>query len=176
MQIVSDLADFTVTPDIIHGHHHPLLIEALLRFPLVPAVSVCHDATSRLDEPFYFPRVLRYVAVDDRCRKRVEGCAEIPRGKIDVIWNAVDMERFQPRDHLPSAPKKALAFSDQTAQLPAIRRACKHTGLKLDVVGFGVGNVAPNPESILPSYDIVFAEAPALCVGSDGRWECSRAV
>jgi hypothetical protein len=170
IEVVSDLTALTVVPDVIHGHHHPLLLEALLQFPTVPAVWVFHDATSRFDEPFYSPRVLRYVAVDDRCRKRVQSSPDIPASKIDVIWNAVDLERFQPRDPLPSKPRRALVFSNQTAQLPVVRRAARRMGLKLETLGRVNGSFARNPESKLPAYDIVFAKArcalEAMAVGN----------
>jgi hypothetical protein len=170
IEVVCDLASLTAVPDIIHGHHHPLLVEALLQFPSIPAVSVCHDATSRLDEPFYFPRILRYVAVDNRCRKRLESSPDIPSSRIKVIWNALDLERFRPRGPLPSEPRRALVFSNRTAQLSAVRRASKRMGLKLDVVGSGAGTSVARPESVLPRYDIVFAKArcalEAMAVGN----------
>jgi hypothetical protein len=170
IEVLSDLRDLTVEPDVIHGHHHAPFLEALLHFPSVPAVWVCHDATSRWDEPFQFPRILRYVAVDDRCRKRIERNPEIATSRIEVRLNAVDLERFRPRDPLPAKAKRALVFSNQAAQLPAIRRACRAMGLQLDVVGLGAGPAVPNPELVLPKYDIVFAKArcalEALAVGN----------
>lgn len=170
VEVSSDLASLRTVPDIIHGHHHPPFIEALLRFPGVPAVSVCHDATSRHDEPFHYPRILRYVAVDERCRKRVEKTAGIPLSRITVILNAVDLERFRGREPLPSKPKRALIFSNQTGQVPAIRSAARRMGLELQVLGLGAGNAIPNPESMLPHYDIVFAKArcalEAMAVGN----------
>jgi hypothetical protein len=170
IEVVTELSCLSTVPDIIHGHHHPMLVEALLEFPSVPAVWVCHDAVSRWDEPFCFPRILRHVAVDDRCRKRIERCAKIPSSRIQVIWNAVDLERFRPRAPLPARPVRALVFSNQTAQLPAVRRACKRMRLKLDILGLGTGNQVPDPESVLPAYDIVFAKArcalEALAVGN----------
>src|SRR5262249_7924631 len=59
-------------PVIIHGQHHAQALAALLHFPDVPAVMVCHDATSWRDEPLVFSRVLRYIAVDDRCKRRLD--------------------------------------------------------------------------------------------------------
>ncbi len=173
IEVTSDLASLSTVPDVIHGQHHPVMVEALLHFPSVPGVWVCHDATSRFDEPFYFPRFLRYVAVDDRCRKRVESCPDIPASRIEVIWNAVDLERFRPRDPLPSKPGRALIFSNYATRhthLPAVRDACKRAGLHLDVVGHGAGTAVPDPESVLPRYDIVFAKArcalEAMAVGN----------
>jgi len=168
IEVVSDLSALRTIPEIIHGHHHSQFMEAFLRFPSIPAVSVCHDANFRLDEPVFFPRILRYVAVDNRCRKRLENAADIPASRIEVILNAVDLDRFHPRGPLPSKPKHALVFSNQRRQLSAVRKACKRMGLTLDVLG---GNTAaPNPESILPRYDIVFAKArcalEAMAVGN----------
>jgi hypothetical protein len=170
IEVVSDLAALSSAPDIIHGHHHPQLLEALLRFPSVPAVSVCHATNLRIDQPFYFPRILRYVAVDDRCRKWLEGFSDISASKLDVILNAVDLERFRPRGPLPVKPRRTLVFSNQTVQLSAVRRACRRTGLELDVVGLAAGDFISHPESVLPAYDIVFAKArcalEALAVGN----------
>jgi hypothetical protein len=42
---------------------------ALLHFPGVPAVRVCHGWAD--DAPVSFPRVLRYVAVDETTRDRL---------------------------------------------------------------------------------------------------------
>lgn len=170
MEVTSDLTSLSMVPDVIHGQHHPQLVEALLQFPSIPAVCVCHDATSPLDEPFYFPRVLRYVPVDDRCRKRVSSAAGIPLSRIEVIWNAVDLERFRPRDALPSKPKRAVVFSNKITQLPAVRSASNRMGLELDVLGLDAGTAVSNPESVLPRYDIVFAKArcalEAMAVGN----------
>src|SRR5262249_58777228 len=41
--VVADLDALGVPPDLIHGNHHPETVTALLRFPGVPAVFVCHD-------------------------------------------------------------------------------------------------------------------------------------
>ena len=40
--VVDDLRQVTAPPDVIHGHHNHELMTALLRFPCVPAVRVCH--------------------------------------------------------------------------------------------------------------------------------------
>jgi hypothetical protein len=154
-----NLTSLPNAPDIIHGQHHAQVVEALLRFPDVPAIYVCHDATARVDEPFYFPRILRYVAVDLRCRARLESVAAIPRERIEVIENAVDLTRFAMRPPLPSRPKRALVFSNSDQQLPAIKKACLQEGVTVDAVGMDAGIPVAAPESILPAYDLVFAKA-----------------
>jgi hypothetical protein len=102
------------------------------------------------------------VAVDSRCREFLETKPEIPRSRIEVVPNAIDMERFQPRPALPPKPRRALLFSNYAAaytHLPAVRQACKRMGLSLDVIGRASGTGIANPERVLPGYDLVFAKA-----------------
>jgi Glycosyltransferase Family 4 len=173
IEVVSELNQLTVVPDVIHAQHHRPTVQALLHFPSTPGIYVCHGTTFWADEPFSFPRILRYVAVDDRCRRFVESISGIPHERIEVILNAIDLKRFQPRGPLPSRPKRALVFSNyasSSTHLPAVRSACKQTGLELDVVGLNAGNAVAAPESVLPGYDIVFAKArcalEAMVVGN----------
>lgn len=171
--VTGDLDHLRLEPDVIHGHHSVETLAAMLRFPAVPAIYVCHDATSVYDQPFHFSRIVRYVAVDDRCRGRIERVREIPRPRIRVIHNAVDLERFHPRGPLPARPERALVFSNQASSdtyLPAVQEACRRAGLKLDVVGLEAGTQTATPETALPRYDIVFAKArcalEAMAVGN----------
>jgi glycosyltransferase involved in cell wall biosynthesis len=171
--VAHTLTSVNAVPDIIHGQFHLPAMEALLRFPAVPAIYVSHAATGAADEAFYFPRVLRYVAVDERCRKRLENTPGIPHERIQVILNAVDLERFQKRGPLPASPRRALIFSNNAGEfthVPAVRKACRQAGLDLDVVGLSSGNATAEPETILPRYDIVFAKArcalEAMAVGT----------
>ena len=159
--VTERLANLNTAPDIIHGQHLAA-IHAWLQFPSVPAIHVCHGSKGPAEDPLCFPRVLRYIAVDQPCRERIKSVAGIPPERVRVIYNAVDLDRFQPRSPLPAKPRRALVFSnnaDSTTHLPAIGKACKQAGLQLDVVGCRSGNSLPNPEKILPDYDIVFAKA-----------------
>jgi len=173
VEVTADISRLSLVPDVIHGHHHSPVMDAMLRFPSTPAIFVCHAAEGFVEEPLYFPRILRYFAVDHRCRKRLEGVPGIPRPRIEVVLNAVDLTRFQPRGPLPSRPARALVFSNNASRsthLPAVRRACRQAGLELDVLGHRARSAVANPESILPRYDIVFAKArcalEAMAVGN----------
>jgi len=167
------LSDFDAPPDVIHGHHNLPTMSALLHFPGIPAVFVCHDGASWTDAPPRFPRIRRYVAIDHRCRERLVGGHAIPEREVRVIYNAVDLDRFKPRGPLPDRPRRALLFSNyanEHTHLPAVREACARTGLSLQVVGSGVNNVCDHPEAILPQFDLVFAVGrcalEALAVGA----------
>ena len=172
IEVSDDLTKIRTTPDIIHGHHTVPTVQALLHFRDVPGIYVCHDRTWREDLPPRLPRVLRHVAVDYNC---YEGIVEagIPRRRIRVIYNSVDLGRFRPRDALPDRPQRALLFSNYASyrtHLGAVRQACARAGLPLDVIGSGVGKLYAEPEAVLGRYDLVFAKArcalEAMAVGA----------
>lgn len=173
VHVVDQFDTLAVAPDVIHGHHHLDTMTALLRFPDVPAISFCHGALPWQEAPPSFPRILRYVAVDDLCREHLLLEHGIPPERILVHYNFVDLERFGPRGPLPAAPKRALVFSNyasETTHLPAVREACTRLGIDVDVVGISSGNAISDPESVLGRYDVVFAKGraalEALAVGT----------
>lgn len=168
--VVDDLATIAEPPDIIHGHHGLETLTALLAFPRVPAVSVCHSWVGWADEPVAFPRIYRYLAVDDTCRHRLVSEHGITPGRVDVVLNAVDLRRFRPRAPLPSRPARALIFSNSSgegaAHVKVIREACGRAGIAVDLAGFKSGTVLERPEETLGSYDLVFAKARAALEAS----------
>jgi hypothetical protein len=171
--VIDTLEALGEAPDVIHAHHHPETMTALLHFPGVPALFVCHGRLAWHDAPPHFPRIRRYVAVDDTCRERFLYEHGIPPERVAVVLNAVDLSRFPPRGSLPERPRRALLFSHYASEqthLPAVREACARAGLSLDVMGLGVGNICSRPEAVLGEYDLVFAKArcavEALAVGA----------
>lgn len=171
--VCEQLSDLDAPPDVIHGHHNLPTMSALLHFPGVPAVFVCHSGAFWADAPPGFSRIRRYVAVDHGCRERLVAQHAIPEREVRVIYNSVDLDRFKPRGPLPDRPSRALLFSNyanEHTHLPAVRETCARTGLHLEVVGSGVNNVCDHPEAILAQFDLVFAKArcalEALAVGA----------
>jgi len=159
--VTDDLFSISDTPDIVHGHHHEPLIQSLLRFPSTPAIYLCHDATGRADTPFAFPRIRKYLAVDLRCQARLERELGLEPGQVEIVSNAVDTDRFQPRGPLPERPRRALVFSNYASNqthLPVVRRACRRAGIELAAMGSGTGTDSAHPETELPKYDLVFAK------------------
>ncbi|MEO6325531.1 MAG: glycosyltransferase [Thermoanaerobaculia bacterium] len=162
--ILDDLRLMTVPPDVIHGQHHMETMTALLHFPGVPAVSFCHGWMPWEEAPPLHPRIRRYVAVDRTCLDRLTLECGIPPTLTELHLNFVDLERFPSRPALPARPSRALLFSNNAradTHLPAVTEACARAGIALDVAGLGSGNVAAAPESLLQSYDLVFAKARA---------------
>ena len=163
--VVDDLSRIGAPPDVIHGHHALETVAALLAFPGVPAVHVCHSWVGWPDAPVRFPRVVRYVAVDHTCRDRLIFEHGIPEDRIHVRLNAVDLREYQPRGPLPARPARALVFSNAAGgsapHLDAIAKVCAAKGIALDVAGYRSGNVLRRPQDVLGQYDLVFAKGKA---------------
>ncbi|HYX40818.1 MAG TPA: glycosyltransferase, partial [Pyrinomonadaceae bacterium] len=160
--VVDDLDALAFTPDIIHGQHNLETMTALLRFPTVPAVFFCHGWQDWREAPPRFPRLLRYVAVDETCRDRLLCEHAIPEARVRLLLNFVDLERFKPRGPLPARPQRALVFGNNAHQetyLVEVRAACARAGIELDVTGWRNGNASAQPEQLLGQYDLVFAKA-----------------
>lgn len=160
-------------PAVIHGQHHLEAMSALLRFPSVPALYVCHGWLPWEEAPPQFPSLLRYVAVDRLRRDRLVLEHGIPESRVAVLPNFVDLERFRPRPPLPPRPRRALLLSNQAAPgtfLPAVERACAASGIALTVAGVAAGRPVRRPEELLPEFDLVFARGrsalEAMAVGA----------
>jgi hypothetical protein len=162
--VVDDLDAIGEPPDLIHGQHHLAAMTAMLHFPRVPGLFVCHGWQPWEETPPRFPRFLRYVAVDFTTRERLVSERGIPPERVEVVLNFVDLDRFQPRPPLPPRPRRALVFSNQASErtfLPAVREACARFGIAVDVIGVASGGPVERPEELLPGYDLVFAKARA---------------
>ena len=171
--VIDDLNSMAIAPDIIHGQHHLETMTALLRFPGVPAVYLCHGWLPWEEAPPSFPRILRYVAVDNTCRDRLIFEHGIPEDRVQVLLNFVDLARFKARGPLPAQPNRALVFSNSATEnnyVRMIRAVCEKRNIQLDVVGLSAGTPQEHPESVLGAYDLVFAKGRAalesLAVGA----------
>ena len=161
--VVERLEQVEFSPDIIHGHHSHQVVSALLHFTNTPAIFLCHDSVAWHDDPPLFPRILRYVPVDDTCRDRVVG-AGVPAGRVQIIRNFVDLRRFVPRPPLPIQPKRALVFSNLAKNgnyFDRIVQACAFRDIQIEVAGGSSGRLLARPEEVLGQYDLVFAKGKA---------------
>jgi len=162
--VIDDLSQLAAPPDIIHGQHVNETLTALLHFERTPALYFCHDWYFPEDCPPRFPRILRYVSVDDQCYDKLVWECGVPEDRVHVVCQFVDLERFVPRSPLPARPRRAAVLCNHTKDnehLRTAREACERHGVTLDVYGAGVGNVCVRPEETLRNYDIVFAKGRA---------------
>jgi len=158
--VIDQLDSLTITPDIIHGHHHLEAMTALMHFPDTPAILFCHSWRHWAEMPVRFPRIRRYLAMNQPTYNRLTCESGVPPEQVEWLPNFVDLKRFQPRAALPAHPTRALVFSNHATEagyLRIIRAACDRAGLQLDVFGLGVGNPISQPWEVLREYDLVFA-------------------
>ncbi len=162
--VVDDLKQVAGPPDVIHGQHANETLTALLHFPNSPALYFCHDWYFDEDYPPRFPRILRYVAVDDACYDKLVCEYSVPEERAHVVSQFVDLERFKARTALPPKPQRAAVLCNHTKEneyLQAAREACARHGVTLDAYGAGVGKTCERPEEVLRDYDVVFAKGRA---------------
>jgi len=160
--VTDDLRSVAAPIDVIHGDSPVETMAALLHFPSTPALFVCHGWGRLGRTTPHFPRIVRYVAVDDTCADRLTLREGIAPAKVSVLLNAVDVDVFRQRGPLPPTPRRAVVFGNLAHELtflPAIRDACRRASIEVDVVGASAGTAVANPESILGQYDLAFAKA-----------------
>lgn len=160
--VIDDLNDLLEPPDLIHGGHHLEAMTAMLHFPRVPALYICHGFVPWEEEPPAFPTIRRYVAVDDMTAERLLTTGGVDPARIRKIRNFVDLERYPVRPDLPAKPRRVLIFSNQARgdnYGGLIERACLAEGVEqVDYMGLASGFVSAAPEEALPHYDLVFAK------------------
>lgn len=168
--VVDDVRLLSEPPDVIHGHHLIPTAEAIMQFPDVPVVNVCHAFLHWVEAPARFPQVQFFVAVDQACRERLLHTGRVDPARVVTALNTIDLTRIPERQRpLGARPTRALAFTKNRAHLPALDAVCADRGIALDTLGAGVGREVPHPEAELVNYDLVFATArsalEAMCAG-----------
>jgi hypothetical protein len=167
--VVDDLRQVAEAPDIIHAHHVIPCAEAIIRFPAVPAINVCHAFQHWLEAPAHFPQIGAYVAVDEACRDRLVHTEGIDPARVVLLPNAVDLARVPARPRpLPGRPRRAVAFG-KASGVAEVRAACEAMSIEFAAIGWPFGPDVPDPERHLVECDLVFASArvalEALCCG-----------
>jgi hypothetical protein len=160
--VTDDLRTIAAPIDVIHGDSPTETMAALLHFPNTPALFVLHGWGHVGRTTPRFPRILRYVAVDNTCADRLELREGIAPEKVSVFFNAVVLNAFRQRARLPPTPRRAVVFSNLAHELtflPAIREACRRAPIEVDVIGAASGTATIQPESVLGHYDVAFAKA-----------------
>ncbi|MBF0426411.1 MAG: hypothetical protein HQL66_11410 [Magnetococcales bacterium] len=170
--VVDDLDQVPWTPEIIHGQHHLETMAALLHFPTVPAIYLCHGWEPWPERPPIFPRIHHYAAVDLVTLETMINRDGLAREQVRLVRNRIDRQRFRPRSPLPAVPRRALVFSNyaDAGFIALLRSVCAEFAISVDAAGALTGQVWQAPENHLGQYDLVFAKGrsalEALTVGT----------
>lgn len=154
------LSEIPWEPDIIHGQHHLQVVAALSYFVNVPAIYYCHGARPWAEQAPPHPRIRYYVMICDWMVTPNATEFGIPRDRMTVIPNFVNMTRFSRVRNPAVHPRRALLFGNKgfrAGELSRLETACQDLGISLDKVGYPYGNPQERPEAFLPDYDLVFA-------------------
>jgi hypothetical protein len=120
------------------------------------------------------PQVVLHVAIDDINFEMLANEHGVPRERIRLVYNAVDMKRIVSRKaSLPARARRMLVFAkNQSNYMPAIEQACASAGIDVDFVGGWIGRPVADPIQIIHDYDIVFGSARTALEGT----ACGAAV
>ncbi len=149
--------------DLIHGQHYLETTVALAALPGVPALFFCHGNPDRgwIEQPAIHPRCLRLITNCDNLAHHLARTLPMPREDIGVIGNGYDPARFPTVRPAPDRLRRGLFFHNtltrQSPEWQVAEAACQRCGIELEAVGSGFGNPVPDPERVLPGYDLVFA-------------------
>lgn len=158
--VVDDLSQMSEAPDFIHGTHTPTVLEAIVRFPQVPAIQICQAVGYAMSEPLLLKQVRRHIAVDEANRDYLVTAGGVPPEHVEILHNAIDLKRIPHRPRpLAARPGRALIFTKTQSQIPLIQEACRRAGIPVDTLGRGVERLILDPERELVNYDLIFATA-----------------
>ena len=94
----------------------------------------------------------------------------IPRERVRVIYNAVDMARLPTRRRaLPAKLERALIFvKDNAPYLETARAACARRNIATELIGYPIGRPHPNPLELIVESDLVIGAARTAIEGAVG--------
>lgn len=142
-------------PDVLHCHHLPCAIDAVLRWPRAPALFVVHDATEWHDA---LPPVEGFdlvVAVDQHCADRA--AREAPEISVQIVPNPIEQEGISVARRR-RRPRSLLIYG-KSAGIGSWNRSLRLAALASGIWSFRAMRGNPDPLSQIGHYDIILASA-----------------
>jgi hypothetical protein len=166
--VVDNPSSISDAPDIMFGAGINDVATLLARFPDVPAVQVAQIWDHWNAYPCPLPQIVLHVAVDELNAEMLVNEFGVPRERVRLVYNAVDMARIPlDRAPLPQRPARALIFTkSESAYLDAVRAACAARGIPADVVGYVTGRWLDDPLTAMTNYDLLIGSARTALEGA----------
>ncbi|MFL4970399.1 MAG: hypothetical protein ACJ8F2_15055 [Xanthobacteraceae bacterium] len=159
--VVDNPAAISDRPDIIFGAGVNDVAILLARFPDVPAIQVAQVFGHWNNHPCELPQVVLHVAVDELNAEMLINEFGVPRERVRIVYNAVDVARLPARPTaLAPRPARALIFvKEKHPYMESVRAACAARGIALEEIGHPVGRPVDDPVAAMSQCDLVFGSA-----------------
>lgn len=168
IMVVNDPALVSEAPDIMLGSPIHSVAALAARFPESPIVQVAQNFDNWVNFPSPLPQVILHIAVDELNAEMLVNEFGIPRERVRIVYNAVDLSRLPMRTRpLPKGPERLLVFAkNQGGYIDAVRSACASRNIEVDFVGGWIGKPVENPLAAIVNYDIVIGSARTALEGA----------
>ena len=94
--------------DVLHINHKPIGQHLLQLYPNIPAINTIHsEVIPNLEEPVENESVKKYIAIRESIAEFITDGWDIPKEKVEVLYNPIDCERFK---HYNNPSKKVTLF------------------------------------------------------------------
>jgi glycosyltransferase involved in cell wall biosynthesis len=87
--------------DIIHIQHKPITERILSMYPEIDKISSIHSEVISLEDPIVDNSIKKYIAIRPEIKDHIVNNFQIPEEMVEVIYNPIDNEKFQPKN-IPS--------------------------------------------------------------------------
>jgi hypothetical protein len=167
--VVTDPALVADTPDVMVGSGVHDVVALLARFPDVPAIQVGQVWEHWNGYPCLLPQAVLHVVVDDLNAEMFANEFGIPRDRIRIIHNAVDLTRVASRKHpLPARPARALVFVKRgnPSFEDALHATCSARNISLEFFGYPIHRPLYEPLAAIADYDLVIGAARTAIEGA----------
>ena len=100
-------------------------------------MQVAQNFDNWVNFPSPLPQVILHIAVDELNAEMLVNEFGIPRERVRIVYNAVDLSRLPMRTRpLPKGPERLLVFAkNQGGYIDAVRSACASRNIEVDFVG-----------------------------------------
>ncbi len=150
-------------PDVIHIHHIDCAIPLLERFPHVPAMFICHDATTGHSHAAGHPSVRSSFGVSTVCRKRVADDLGVALETIPLLPNFINLAAAPMRPNRPPLYPRRWLFTAEKhgseALFETLEALARRFHAKIDAVGPFASRLVADLPALFLQYDLVFASA-----------------
>jgi hypothetical protein len=110
MKTVKSL-DYVASPDVILAQHIPCAVDLKKAFPSVPLVFYCHGFVQEVEQPPPFEPDY-YLFINEETRQNYIDKGAPVAGKMKIVRDFIDTERFKPTKPINRELKKVLFISN----------------------------------------------------------------